>query len=170
MLSIDPKEYRSAAAKAVRSIVSSKFAGFFPEAELEDIVSDVVTRMWNSRASFDPTKGKEFTWIWTIAKNVVNDAVMAKHRRENIGGSWSEEVEEAAKRMTADDRTDGELLRTEFVENLYGQLRQERDRRLLLYLAQDMEYEEIARREGLTLPATYMAIFHMRQRLGPAAA
>ena len=165
MLRIQDQEYLTTAAKAVRSYVSRKFSGFFSETDLEDLVSEVAMRMWAGRASFDPEKGKEFTWVWTIAKNVVHDAATAKRNRESIGGCWNDDAEKAAKRMVSDDRADGELLRNEFVEDLYGRLRQERDRRLLLYLAQDMEYEEIARREGLSPRATYMAIFHLRQRL-----
>lgn len=170
MLKIQEQEYLTMAAKAVRSYVSRKFDGFFSETELEDLVSEVAMRMWSGRESFDSAKGKEFTWVWTIAMNVVKDAAMAKHNRENIGARWTDDVERAATRMVGDDRADGELLRDELVEDLYGKLRQERDRRLLLYLAQDMEYEEIAKREGLTLRATYMAIFHLRQRLDKNAA
>lgn len=165
MFKIQEQDYLTMAAKAVRSYVSRKFNGFFSENDLEDLTSEVAMRMWAGRASFDPEKGKEFTWVWTIAKNVVKDAATAKSNRANIGAAWSDDVEKAAERMVSDDRADGELLRDEFVEDLYGRLRQERDRRLLLYLAQDMEYEEIARHEGLTLRATYMAIFHLRQRL-----
>ena len=165
MLEIQEQEYLTTAAKAVRSYVSRKFNGFFSESDIEDIVSEVAMRMWAGRASFDPEKGKEFTWVWTIAKNVINDAAAAKHNRENINASWSDDVDMAANLMVGDDRADRELLRDEFVEDLYGRLRQERDCRLLLYLAQDMEYEEIARREGLSLSATYMAIYYMRQRL-----
>lgn len=169
MLSLHPDDYLPAAAKAVRSYVSQKFDGFFSDADIEDLVSEVALRMWHGRASFDPAKGKEFTWIWTIARNAVNDAALAKHNRENIGGRWSDDVDKAAKRMVGDFRTDGELLRDELIGEMYGRLRQERDRRLLLYLAEDMEYEEIARRESLTLRATYMAIYHLRQRIDKAA-
>jgi predicted DNA-binding protein YlxM (UPF0122 family) len=37
-------------------------------------------------------------------------------------------------------------------------------------LAQDLDYEEIAEREGLTKQAAYMAVFHVRQRLDNHAA
>ena len=150
MLAIDPKDYWTTATKAVMSYVSKKFAGFFTEADKQDIVADVVTRMWRAQESYDPTKGEEFTWIWTIAKNAVNDAANDKRKRENIGGCW-------------DDRD-------EFVEELHNRLRQERDKRILLYLAQDLDYEEIAEREGLTKQAAYMAVFHVRQRLDNHAA
>ena len=56
------------------------------------------------------------------------------------------------------------------MESLYEGLRQERDKRILLYLAQDFDYEEIAEREGLTMRATYMAVYHLRRRLENDAA
>lgn len=170
MLSILPKDYWKVAAKAVRGYVSKKFAGFFTEADIEDLVAEVVTRMWSAREAFDPTRGEEFSWIWTIAKNVVKDAATAKRKREDIGGCWSDDVTEAANGMVGDDNADRPLLRDEYVENLYDHLCQERDKRILLYLAQDLDYEEIAQREGLTKRAAYMAVFHVRQRLGDIAA
>ena len=169
MLKIKEQDYLSAAAKVVRGYVCQKFAGFFSNADIEDLVSEVALRMWQGRASFDPEKGKEFSWIWTIARNVVSDAAMAKRKREIIGGCWNDDVDKAAKRMAGYDSADGELLLNERIEDLYSRLRQERDRRLLLYLAEEMEYEEIARREGLSIRAAYMAIYHLRRRLDDAA-
>ena len=170
MLSIHSKDYWSTATKAVRGYVIRKFAGYFTEDDIEDLVSEVVTRMWAGRESYDSAKGDEFPWIWTIAKNVVNDAARAKHSRESIGGDWDEDVDKRAETLFSDDRADRELLWNETVEDLLGRLRQARDRRILLYLAQDLDYEEIAKREGLTLKAVYMAVFHMRKRLGNYAA
>ena len=158
------------AAKAVKGYVSRKFAGYFTDIEVEDLVAEVVTRMWAGRESYDSNKGDEFPWIWTIAKNVVHDAARAKHNRENIGGDWDEDVDRMAEAMFSDDRADRKLLWDETVEDLWRRLRQERDRRILLYLAQDLEYEEIAKREGLSVRAAYMAVFHLRQRLGNNAA
>lgn len=165
MLSIQPKDYWTTATKAVKGYANSKFAGFFTEAELEDLVGEVVGKMWAARESFDPDKGSEFGWVWTIAKNAVNDAAVAKHRREDIGGCWNDDVEERAENMVAGDRADRQLLMDEWVESLYDRLRQERDRRILLYLTEELDYEEIAKREGMTMRATYMAVYHLRQRL-----
>ena len=170
MLSIQLKDFWTMAAKAVKAYANKKFAGFFQEADVEDIVAEVVTKMWRARERFDPDKGSEFGWVWTIAKNAVNDAAMAKHKRENIGGCWNDDVEELAEGMEAEDLADRQLLMDELVESLYDHLRQERDKRILLYLADGLEYEEIAEREGLTMRATYMAVFHMRRRLNNDAA
>ena len=170
MLAIDPKDYWRTAGKAVRSYVSKKFAGFFTEADKEDIVADVVTRMWRAQESYDPAKGEEFTWIWAIAKNAVNDAATDKRKRENIGGCWDDAADAQAEGLSCDDCADRQLLQDEFVEELHDRLRQDRDRRILLYLAQDLDYEEIAEREGLAKQAAYMAVYHVRQRLGNHAA
>lgn len=169
-LSIEPKNFRTEAAKAVRSYANKHFAGFFSAEETEDLISDVVTRMWSAKESFDPDKGKEFSWIWTISKNVVKDAVDAKTKRALISGAMDEAAVYKMETMVGTDEADSELLRDEYTEDLLGRLKQERDKRILLCLMQDMEYEEIARREGLSVHAVYMAVYHLRQRLGNSAA
>ena len=169
-LQIQPNEFRTVAAKAVRSYVKTKFNGLFSYDEVEDLVSDVVLRMWSGRDSFDPEKGKEFSWIWTIAKNVVKDAAFAKNKRTPISGDMDETAIYKMETMVGMDEADKELLQNEFADDLLGRLRMERDKRLLLYLMQDMEYEEIAEREGISVKAVYMAVFHLRQRLDSSAA
>ena len=170
MLSIHPKDYWTMAAKAVKAYANKKFAGFFQEADVEDIVAEVVTKMWRARGRFNPDRGSEFGWVWTIAKNAVRDAAIAKRNRKDIGGGWNDSVDEKADGMEAEDLADRQLLMDEMVESMYDHLRQERDKRILLYLADGLEYEEIAEREGLTMRATYMAVFHMRRRLEDMAA
>ena len=170
MLSIQPKDYWTMAAKAVKAYANKKFAGFFQEADVEDIVAEVVTKMWRARGRFNPDRGSEFGWVWTIAKNAVRDAAIAKRNRKDIGGGWNDSVDEKADGLVGDDRADRELLQDELVESLYDRLRQERDKRILLYLAQEFDYEDIAEREGLTKRAAYMAVFHMRRRLENDAA
>ena len=140
MLSIQPKDYWTMAAKAVKAYANKKFAGFFQEADVEDIVAEVVTKMWRARGRFDPDRGSEFGWVWTIAKNAVRDAAIAKRNRKDIGGGWNDSVDEKADGMEAEDLADRQL------------------------------YEEIAEQEGLTMRATYMAVFHMRRRLNNDAA
>ena len=166
MLEIHPKDYWTIAAKAVKGYVSHKFAGYFTADDVEDLVAEVVMRMWARRETYDPTKGGEYPWIWTIAKNVVNDAARAKHNRENIGGDWNEEADNKAEKLFGDTEADTDMILDETMDGLLGRLSRERDRRILLYLAQELEYEEIAKREGMTVRAVYMAVYHLRQRLG----
>lgn len=170
MLSIKPKDYWTMAAKAVKAYANKKFAGFFQEADVEDIVAEVVTKMWRARGRFNPDRGSEFGWVWTIAKNAVRDAAIAKRNRKDIGGGWNDSVDEKADGMEAEDLADRQLLMDEMVESMYDHLRQERDKRILLYLADGLDYEEIAEREGMTMRVTYMAVYHLRRRLEDMAA
>lgn len=170
MLSLLDKDYWAMAAKAVRAYANKKFAGFFTEADVEDIVGEVVTKMWQARERFNPEKGSEFGWVWTIAKHAVNDAARAKADRKDIGCCWTDDVTEKVESMVGDDEADRELLQDELVGSLYDRLRQERDRRILLYLAEELDYDEIAKREGMTKSAAYMAVYHLRQRLENDAA
>ena len=170
MLFIQPKDYWTMAAKAVKAYANKKFAGFFQEADVEDIVAEVVTKMWRARGRFNPDRGSEFGWVWTIAKNAVRDAAIAKRNRKDIGGGWNDSVDEKADGMEAEDLADRQLLMDEMVESMYDHLRQERDKRILLYLADGLDYEEIAEREGMTMRVTYMAVYHLRRRLEDMAA
>lgn len=170
MLSIQPKDYWTMAAKAVKAYANKQFAGFFQEADVEDIVAEVVTKMWRARGRFNPDRGSEFGWVWTIAKNAVRDAAIAKRNRKDIGGGWNDSVDEKADGMEAEDLADRQLLMDEMVESMYDHLRQERDKRILLYLADGLDYEEIAEREGMTMRVTYMAVYHLRRRLEDMAA
>ena len=70
-LPIDIKDYRTQAAKAVRSYVNSHFGGFFSEDDIQDIISEVVKRMWKARDTFDPSR-KFFSWLWKISQNAVS--------------------------------------------------------------------------------------------------
>ena len=119
---------------------------------------------------FIPEKGEPFQWVWTIAKNAVKDAAQKKANR-----GWQYEDREEGDDMllcqvVSSMGTDDDLLRKEFVGGLNDKLKQDRDKRLLLYLMEEMEYEEIARRENISVKAVYMAVFHLRQRLRNTAA
>ena len=161
-------EYQEMATKAVYGYANKKFKGFFTKEDLEDLVSEVMMKMWKGRNSYDPAKGDPFQWVWTIAKNAVKDAAQKKANR---GCQFEEKDEEKDWdcQTVSPDMADDELLREEFVDGLFNKLGQDRDKRLLLYLTEEMEYEEIAKREGMSIRAVYMAVFHLRQRLKNAA-
>lgn len=47
----------------------------------EDCVQETFLRAWRSRDSFDPALGSERTWLFTIQRRVVLDALRARARR-----------------------------------------------------------------------------------------
>ena len=60
---------------------------------------------------------------------------------------------------------DDELLCDDKVEYYLHELKNERDKRFLLYLIDGLGYDEIAKRENLTASQVYMVVFRLRQRL-----
>jgi RNA polymerase sigma-70 factor, ECF subfamily len=56
----------------------------------EDCVQETFLRAWRSRERFDPATASERTWLFSIARNVVVDALRARARLPRIGdeGAW----------------------------------------------------------------------------------
>lgn len=163
-LQLKDKDYKEMAAKAVYGYVNKKFNGFFTKEDLEDLVSEVMMKMWKGRETYNAAKGEPFQWVWTIAKNAVKDAAQKK---ANQGWQYEDEEEDddVVCQVVSPYRADDEVLRNEYVDGLFDKLKQDRDKRLLNYLLEEMECEEIARRENISAKAVYMAVFHLRQRL-----
>ena len=92
---IKPSQFRQQAAKAVLGYVKKKFSTFFSEEDKEDIISEVVLRMWRAMDLYDSSKGALSTWVGTIAENVVKSMAKAKNKREAISGEITEEDEES---------------------------------------------------------------------------
>ena len=170
---IQPSQYNDYASKAVRGFVRKRFTHFFTEQDTEDIISEVVLRMWRGRESFDPEKGTLSTWIGTIARNAVLSAAEAKWHRADISAELDDGViPDSCPYSTFrgyEFAPDRELLLGELMEGLFSRLRSERDRRFLAWKLEDLDADEMARREGISLENVYMVLFHMRERLRRAA-
>ncbi|MBE89216.1 MAG: RNA polymerase subunit sigma [Rhodospirillaceae bacterium] len=53
-----------------------------PEAQLDDLVQEVMIKVWRYSDRFDPKKGKTTTWIFTITRNVRIDLLRKENRPE----------------------------------------------------------------------------------------
>ena len=168
-----PSQYNAYASKAVRGFVRKQFPRFFTEQDTEDIISEVVLRMWRGHGSFDPEKGTLSTWIGTIARNAVLSAAESKGHRLGISeGFENGEILDNCPYSTfrsAEFAADGELLRNELESELFAKLRSERDRRFLAWKLDDLDASEMAQREGISVENVHMVLFHMRQKMRRAA-
>ena len=64
---------------------------------VEELVQDVMVKIWNKADTFDPTKSKVSTWLFTIARNCRIDLLRKKTNQPLIVVAedvWSEEIEE----------------------------------------------------------------------------
>lgn len=52
----------------------------------EDCLQEVFLRAWRARERFDSDRASERTWLFTIARNVIADALRARARMPRIGG------------------------------------------------------------------------------------
>lgn len=170
---IKPCEFRSQAAKAVLGFVNKKFPKYFSEEEKEDIISDVVFRMWRSMDLYDSSKGSLSTWIGTIAMNMVKSAAMAKKCRMGISGEFKDgEILDNSSYSTFrgnEFAADRDILFEEFQEGLFDSLKSERDQRFLAWQIDGLDAKEMAEREGISVGNVYVVLHHMRQRLRSAA-
>ena len=49
----------------------------------EDLLQDTFVKIWNSFSSFDPAKGRLFTWMVNVARNLSIDKLRSKDFRNN---------------------------------------------------------------------------------------
>ena len=150
--------------KAVRGYVKNHFKGFFCEEDIEDMVSEVALRIYRAKESFNTDKAV-FPWVWTIAKNVVKDAAAAKSKYEAV----TESLDDALNDIVGTMGVDWKLRQKDMLDGFLSKLTQERDKRLLRDLVDELDAKEIAEKEGMTVRQVYMAVFHLRCRLKKSA-
>ena len=56
----------------------------------EDLLQDTFVKIWNSFSSYDATKGRLFTWMINIARNIAIDKTRSKDFRNS---SKTEDIE-----------------------------------------------------------------------------
>lgn len=168
MLPIPVTQFRPIAAKAVNGYVYKQFNRYFSREEIEDMVSEVVLRMWKARDSYQEEKGGLPAWVGTIARNVVKSTAKFKCKRSDISESMDDEVVSFIRAQKEFD-TDAHLLKDEARDRLFARLKSERDKRFLTWRLEGYDADEIAEKEGISVQKVYMALFHMRERLRPAA-
>lgn len=157
-------DYYTYAKKTVLRI-AGKFRLFFTKEDVEDIIMDVVVRLWNARDAYDPQMGTFEQWVWVIAQNAVYTAAKKKHRRTDIDAAWDEGLD-----MTSERNTDEAVMLDEMEHGFYKKLNSERDKRFLKWKIEGMSNKEIAKREGVNENTVNMAFYHIRQRLRNSAA
>ena len=161
----NPAECWPLATKVVASFISKNYRGMFTAQDVDDIAADVVTKMWAKRATFKPEKGALHSWAWRIAQRAVLDAVNARAKRLGISGDFEKVPGGTYALPTLNYSVDDELIRDDRIEYYLHELKNERERRFLLYLADKLSTDEIMAREGLTPNQVHMAVYHLRQHL-----
>ncbi len=172
-LPISPEQFRQYASKAVHGFVDKQFPKYFYQYEMEDMVSDVVLKIWRARESYDPAKGAYSTWVGTIARNVVRSEARAKSCRENISCKFDRDIvldeSEYGLYRSGEMSADGEFIAEEMHRAFYSRLVSERDRRFLAWQIEGLDAGEMAKREGITVNNVHIILCRMKRRLRSVA-
>jgi RNA polymerase sigma factor (sigma-70 family) len=77
------KNQETVAIKALYDMYSGALLGVISRIVLqsevaEDILQETFVKIWNSSGSYDPSKGRLFTWMMNIAQNLSIDKLRSK--------------------------------------------------------------------------------------------
>lgn len=116
------------------------------DAELSnDVLQEVFVNIWRKIGTYDPQKGRLFTWMLNITRNASIDVLRSKsYRNSQKNSSISEEINEQG---------DGAQLNTDFIGFKKVLSKLKKDQRVLVELAYFKGYthEEISELEKIPL-------------------
>ena len=171
MLNISEKDYRPLAERAVLAFTGRVFAGFFSKEDINELVSDVVVRMWDKRDRYDESRGTVSTWVNTIARNTVLDASKREKRRRSLFSSapleqgLDDDGDVVGIVPVASDETDAQAIAHDTERALRESASTGRDGRLLEGLILGYDASELAAAEGVEAPVIHTAVSRLRRRL-----
>lgn len=112
----------------------------------EEVLQDAFVKIWKAAASFDPAKGRAFTWMLNIARNAAIDRVRSADHRDN---AKIQGIDKAVYRIG----TDEERARVDHmgVGDVLRKLKPELREMIDMGYYQGWSQQEIAERTGLPL-------------------
>ncbi|HEX7313535.1 MAG TPA: sigma-70 family RNA polymerase sigma factor [Pyrinomonadaceae bacterium] len=114
-------------------------------AEAEDVLQEVFLQVWQQARSFDPARGRGFTWLATLARSRAIDRLRAVDSRERAAQRSAEDGQppEVESRNWADEEAI-RAERAEAVRAALAELPEEQRQVLLLAYLDGMSQSEIA--------------------------
>ena len=133
----------------------------------EDILQESFVKIWNNFSSYDPTKGRLFTWMLNIARNLTIDTTRGKsYKKQTKIQSTENAVNCATKNTNENDRFDALGIRKQLIE-----LKEDQKQIIDLAYFEGLTQNEISKKLDIPLGTvkTRMrtAIFELRKLLQP---
>lgn len=113
--------------------------------EAEDVLQEVFLQVWQQARSFDPARGRAFTWLATLSRSRAIDRLRAVDSRERAAQRSAEDRQPTATEPRA--RADEEAIRSERAEAVraaLAELPEEQRQVLVLAYLDGMSQTEIA--------------------------
>jgi RNA polymerase sigma-70 factor (ECF subfamily) len=131
-----------------------------------DIVQETFLRAYRARGEFDHSR-PAWPWLATIARNLTLNALRDEHRRRRFVDpviGWDEAAAAADQRSEADpERNYAAAQHRAAIANAIVSLSPRPRRVLLLRVAEEMSYDDIAAREGISIDAVKSLLKRARQ-------
>ncbi|HEU4597623.1 MAG TPA: sigma-70 family RNA polymerase sigma factor [Pyrinomonadaceae bacterium] len=123
-------------------------------AEAEDVLQELFLQVWQQAPSFDPTRGRPFTWLVTLARSRAIDRLRAVESRKRTAQRSAEDFPAGEPASSKEEAADELALRGERAEVVRGALaelpEEQRSTLLLAYLG-GLSQTEIAEQTGQPL-------------------
>jgi RNA polymerase sigma-70 factor (ECF subfamily) len=119
--------------------------------EAEDVLQEVFLQVWQQARSFDPARGRAFTWLVTLARSRAIDRLRSVDSRERAAQRSADEQPPAAE---SDEWAEDAAIRAERAEAVRGalaELPEEQRQVLVLAYLEGMTQTEIAAAKGQPL-------------------
>jgi len=115
----------------------------------EEVTQDAFFNLWRNAGNFDPSRGNLGSWLLTFVRHRAIDSLRSGKRRER-----NVELDSAAERLEAPERTDEEVARREESRNarlLVNELPTDQREVIELAYFRGMTHTEIAAKVGIPL-------------------
>lgn len=112
--------------------------------EAEDVLQEVFLQVWQHARSFDPERGRAFTWLVTLARSRAIDRLRAVDSRERTAQRSAEEAPPAPESGAWADEEAIRAERAEAVRDALAELPEEQRQVLVLAYLEGMSQSEIA--------------------------
>jgi RNA polymerase sigma-70 factor (ECF subfamily) len=112
--------------------------------EAEDVLQEVFLQVWQQARSFDPARGRAFTWLVTLARSRAIDRLRASDSRERAAQRSAEEAPPATEARTWAEDEAIRAERAEAVRGALAELPEEQRQVLVLAYLEGMTQTEIA--------------------------
>lgn len=112
--------------------------------EAEDVLQEVFLQVWQQARSFDPARGRVFTWLATLARSRAIDRLRAVDSRERAAQRSAEDGQPPAEMQGWADEEAIRAERAEAVRIALAELPEEQRQVLVLAYLDGMSQSEIA--------------------------
>ncbi len=135
--------------------------------DAEDVVQDAFAKIYRNSKKFKKQKGIEFkSWAYKVLLNTSFSHYQRMKKKQAVSMEFFETYKYEI--IDEKDNLKGEVETKDLIQRVLLELPEELKKIVEMHYLQDLSYEAIAQKEGLTIPAIKMRLFRGRKILKKA--